>query len=789
MLAFMRKHQKYFFVIITIVIVITFSFFGTYSTLAGNSIHEETAFKTMDGQSVTRAELEEMALFLGTDADDKRLFGGVWGPNFLNDGVIRKDFLETGLAALLIQAYGKDLQGDLKNRFMKEQHYRPYAHPQAPFISSKNAWKYFAPQITTELETLQGAANPLAPSAVDARVQLFLLERRFPAPYLKQLLRYQEDQSGWVQKDPALDQHDLSLFGYHTLEDWFGTRFIRLISEFIFNAAAIAEERGYQVSKEEALADLMRNAEISFKENRSNAQLGVATGTEYLDQQLMRMRFDKPKAIKIWQRVLLFRRLFGNVGGAAFIDPTTFTIVNAHANEGVEGDLYRIPDALRFSNFADLQRFETYLDLVSKRSKEERAQLAMPKVFLTPEEVAIKAPELVQKKYELEVASISKKALEDKVSAKHTLAWELENKNWELLKKQFPELGVNQGANPDERLSSIEKLDFGTRSRVDRFAREQIVASHPEWVEEGLKQAALTPVQVNIAKKGPNAIFEGLVSADQLLALLDEAELGKESVKLQKLTFDNDHYYHIVVMNRAPHFEIMTFAEAKKGALIDQFVNQALEVSYVKVRSEDPAVYQNSDKSWKPLDQVKEKVALVHFKGVLDSIRTKLGQRKDQEKYQNLTGDRLAAYRFAGWAEDVKKILAKDPAKAEEFVHPDTKTTFSEQFKWQKQPLRITRKSDLGLAESDKLLQLGAKQWSETVLSPNGEVYFAFVTGPIGSEDGQELLQDQINRSRFLLGNDAMRSYLRTLIPLMKDKNAISFEYLHADETSIENEG
>jgi len=58
------------------------------------------------------------------------------------------------------------------------------------------------------------------------------------------------------------------LFGYHTAEDWFGPRFVKLVSEFVINSAKIAEQRGYKVSKEETLVDLMRNVETSFQQIR-----------------------------------------------------------------------------------------------------------------------------------------------------------------------------------------------------------------------------------------------------------------------------------------------------------------------------------------------------------------------------------------------------------------------------------------------------------------------------------------------------------------------------------------
>ena len=293
MLEFFRKYQRYFFLIITVVIIISFSFFGTYNTITSNPIHEQIAFKAVDGTEVTRAELEEMAIFLGTDKQDKLLFGGLWGPNFLNDGVVKNDILATGLAAILTEQYANDIQPDLYTRLEKEKRYALYVHPEAKFLNVESAWGYFAPSLKGSFDELRHSNNPISPEALNARINLYLGEKKFPAPLLRQVLRYQEKQYSWLTPDINLDRTDLSLFGYHTVEDWFGPKFMRIIAEFIINSAKIAEQKGYEVSKAETLADLRRNAEISFKENANNPNLGVANSNEYYNEQLRRLGMDQ----------------------------------------------------------------------------------------------------------------------------------------------------------------------------------------------------------------------------------------------------------------------------------------------------------------------------------------------------------------------------------------------------------------------------------------------------------------------------------------------------------------
>ena len=180
MLDFFRRNQRYFFLIITVVIVISFSFFGTYNTISESPFREQIAFKTVEGSTVTRHELDEMLLFISSDSEDKQLVGGAWGPNFLNDGVIKKDFLATGLAEVLAAAYPEELQGDLNTRFEKERRFSLYTHPQARFVGTESVWKYFAPEMSTAYNTLRVSPDPQTPEAFKARVDLYLMQRELP---------------------------------------------------------------------------------------------------------------------------------------------------------------------------------------------------------------------------------------------------------------------------------------------------------------------------------------------------------------------------------------------------------------------------------------------------------------------------------------------------------------------------------------------------------------------------------------------------------------------------------
>ena len=176
--------------------------------------------------------------------------------------------------------------------------------------------------------------------------------------------------------------------------------------------------------------------------------------------------------------------------------------------------------------------------------------------------MARRAPELVTKRYLLEWTEANKKNLQARVSLKETLNWEIEDANWKMLVKQFPELGVKNAVTSEERLNALDSLDDITRNRVEQFARAAIVDSHPEWIAQALAEAAPKKEWVAIRLKGGHDFFKGLKNNEELMQKLDQGE------KFSKVTFDNNAYYNISILEREPGLQVVTFGAAK-GPLLD----------------------------------------------------------------------------------------------------------------------------------------------------------------------------------------------------------------------------
>lgn len=792
MLEFFRKYQRYFFLVITIVTIISFSFFGTYSTLENNTWREQIAFKAINGKDMTRSDVDEMALFLATDNEDKLLYGGVWGPNFLNDGVIRKDFLETGLAQELVLAYQAELQDDLQKRLEKERKYTAYIHPQARFLSAQNVWEYFIPEMNTYFQLLRSSTNAVDPASFSARVNLFLVERKFPSPNLRQVLRYQERQYNWLNHDQALDQSDLSMFGYHTTEDWFGPSFTRLISQFIINAAILAEQKGYQVSRAEVLADLVRRTELSYQQNKDNPSLGVASPEEYLNEQLRRLNMDQARAIKIWRQVLLFRRYFHDAGQSSLADVLTYQKFNDFAQESLTLDLYQMPAEFRFGDYSTLQNFEAYLAAVSNGKRTN--SLALPDRFLTVKEVEKTYPELVQKTYLLEVAQVDTKNFSPRISLKETWNWEVEDQNWTQLKQQFPDLGMAKGETRQDRFDALDALDGITRAKVDVFARAAIVKSHPEWLEKALDEAQPKQMRIGLLIQGGKTPFNGLdtkTKREELIRLLDTASLNEEPAqgsKLSTFTGDQESYYRIKVIERAKDPEILTFAEAQNEGVLDAVKQRILERYYESNRAQSPLLYQKEDKSWKGFATVRELVTDQYFDKTLKELEQVNKEVTENSPTGSVSKDQLASLRFYPHLSRVKTELEKDPAQSATLTQaPGTgsspsikRRSLSDQWLVEKSEQQIDRSKQQKGSYAKEAFSLPLNGWSNIRSPINGELSFFQVKERGVNSEKEVAIAQQTREAQALLSADAQRILMKHVLQEIIAKKAISLAYLTA---------
>jgi len=641
MLTFLRKHQKVFFIFITIIIVVSFAFFGTFSPMAAPEdprLHQ-VAMTTYEGRAVTVKELEGLKRLLGTS------FGET--PNLLGGDFVYREFLRTKGAMQLAERHLDALKDELEEKFQKAALYQPYVHPEASFISAKNVWERFIPEMNVYLDALKDKDFK---KQLHTWLRLYVAQQKFPPEMLGRVLFFQMQQSGGkIQVDPHFSLDKVSLFGFHTLEDWLGNTFMQLIAESIFQGAALAKQKGFKVSRKEAKEDLLARMEVALIRSVPEEERKHLNRTGLYHRQLQMLGMEEGGVLHLWEQALLFSKLFEAAGKTLAFDPLFLGELTHFSQETAVLETYQLPEALRLKDFRSFLKFQYYIDAVGVKSKN---RLALPTAFLSVQEVAKKVPELVQREYHVEYAEVKKDTLVLQVPLKDTWEWELDEKHFAEIQQKFPLVAVHKAANRSERFSVLEKLEPEVRLKVDDYARQEIAHAHPEWISEALEKAPLQSVRFPLSPRGGSLPFQGIEDRKTFFELLAKAPLKSESASLGPLSAysgDGKTFYRINVLEREPHMRVIRFEEALREDILGKLLDRSLEEAYPEVRKKDPAPFEQKG-GWKPFAEVKDEVGARVYADVLKALREASGKKK-------LSLSEYSAYRFLPYMEEMRKLV------------------------------------------------------------------------------------------------------------------------------------
>jgi hypothetical protein len=748
MLDFLRKYQKYFFFVIATMVISSIVFFGTFSTFTDVAKREDKSIgKAIDGTDLKLLGLAALSRFLSSDRDDiaqGKAQGNYLPINLLNDGVVRRDLLATGIADILIRGNYDLFKAQLENKFQRTKVYRSYEHPDAPFVSAKTIWERFAPDINREWSFLQSETSSNE-ETFSHLVNLYQLQSALPSEWLRRVLVMHEQQYNWLRPDPRLRQDDLSLFGFHSLSDWFGKDFVDLMAEFIHNAAIVAEERGYLVSLEEAKGDLKRN----FAESIQRLQAAKWPIELNYKDQLRILGMDESEAAAVWRKVLLYRRYFQDLGESAFLDRLPYTEFSTLAQEKATVDLYQWPASLKMTTAVDLFSFETYLKAIAPLTKNDF--LKLPSSIFSVADVEKKTPELVGVEYKARISAVDKREASLKASLHEVWEFEIEEEVWKRLKNEFSFLQGLSGKTSEERFQILEKLGPEQRGKVDFFARRLLIDKHPEWAKESLELAEGKDTQL--------VLCNGKI---ELPHIDDPARLGslfKEILSSPESALSSLHHFETEdAVFRFENIEkisdprIKTYEEARKDGSLAKLVDRALEKDFSKVRMKLPA-----EKAAKDLFEIKEEVADLLLTDLKKAME---GDESSETPWPALIWKDLALKAkedlSANQNEDVwLKVEGENPLLA--------------QFKMERIEKEITRTAEEDWMAKEPFVML-PNQWSPVHTANDGSVLFIFLKNRISSE---EPILEQLSFGKGILAADVHRVLAEKILAKMKQKNAI----------------
>lgn len=789
MLHFFRKYQRYLFIFIAVVIVISFSFFGTHQMITSSTTVEDYSIgKAIDGSQMKKKEIDAITRFLWSDRMDLQLKEKGLMPNFFNDGVIRKDFFSTGLGVMLAEHYFESLQEGLKEKIEVHQTFRPYRHPTASFISAEVLWEQLLPSQKENLDRFLNENLEANPATFALLVDLYLGESTFPPHVLREYLMLQQKHYNWIQIDRALPQINLNLFHCHSIEDWFGSDFLNLISQFIYNTAIIAREKGYKVSKEEARVDLFRNGYLSLLSQKHSEKVDQHELGKLWRKQLLSLEMDEKRAVSVWQKVMLMRRLFEDYGHATLLDSHQYETFHSYASKTAIVDHYQLPPALHFKTFHSMLKFIFYCNAIAG---EKLHGNELPKQFAPIASIEKIYPELLQTRFLVEVAEIKKEDLAEQITLKEMWDWQLQKENFKKLQKQFPELATSKAEETDSFFTALEALSPSLRKQVDHYSRMQLIELHPNLLLSALDNQTPVVKEIAISPNGFQTTFPSIDNALELLTLFtlapikgtlepNQAALNAKS-KLETYTPDHLSYFRFRLLDKDLEKSVLTFSQANKQGILDKLLDQHLKESYESIRNTHPTLFKKTPNQWKPFEDAKQEVGKLIYQETLSAI--------DQNYLQaggHLSESRLKKldtfyprYYFYSYMKRAQKDIRQNGHKSAYLMQK----VISDQntHKLPKQPPLNTQWNLIAQSKTYKnhesspwfdqsLFAMVEKSWSSIKVSKKGELNFFQLKEKSVPEETH--LKD-IKRGREILSMEAERFLMTEILDSLKRKKAI----------------
>ncbi len=725
MMKFLRRNQKKVFLVVVIVMFMSFAFLGTQSTVSDREVEDKKIGKTVDGSPIYERDIRALMRLLSIGSSD----------------ILRTDLLETGVFSSIAEKYFGEIEGDVQERLQKARTATFYSHPQAPFLNAYEVWNRFCPQLTVHLKEVQtGSCNA---KTFLTYAKLYLDQQAFPPEMLRTILMYEQQNYSWMTPDYQLrDTRYLSLFGYQTFEEWFGSRFSDLLGKFILNIAALAKKKGYKVSQKEARADFLLMCYEAARMKALRKEVSVQDATEYMRSELLMAGVDESRAVELWRKVMLVHRFFQDIRQGVLLDPLPYQQFSSFADAKASVMVYQLPEVLRLKDFRSMLKVQYYLEAVS--SKGRQSMVDLPRQFYSVEEVEKKHPQLVISRYELEVSKVSQDDIASRFGLRQMWDFETSDAGWTLLIAEFPILNKPGSNSAEEREKILDSCEEGFRKKIDRWARRAVLKTHPEWIQEALQERPPEKVVVEIRSRGAIAPFEDIVETSLLRETLQKAAIGE----VVYVTSPNEEtHYQVRVLQKPEKKEIMTLKQALENDWLGTLLDEKLEGAFAEARKKDSAIYKAADGSWKPLSQVRDHVGAYVYADLLKMLSP-----------VSLSFEEYTSKRFEAFMIEAKKSIQKE-SDASKFLTA-TGHSLADQWILCTRHQEVKRCDTTALAKTEMFTK-SVGSWSSVVTPPGGNVSFFHL---IQRESPDSSIQEQVTMGQQLIGQDVTRQIIQTLL-------------------------
>lgn len=576
MLGFLKKYQKIFFVFVALLVGTSVMFVGLLPKNL-SSAGDRTLFKTVTGKKVKQSHYDGLKALLTTNNGELLIYGQNLGMNFFPEDVFTQNIVEPKLIGLIAEKKKDELQKFWLEQQAREKHYKPYSHPQMSNVSAESIWLKHAPRIPELLKQIQAEQDPS--KLFSLRSELFLEENNFSPFALWQFLSEKQSQYQWVQKDEAMAPFAISLFGYRSLQDWFGEKMMDYVCQFVLQVSSMAKQKGYQASYKEAESSLLKLNDLCFKQLQFLGLKEFSDSTSYFQAKLNRLGMNRMQMISLWREVLTFQNFLNEAAHSVLLDDLTLNDFEQYATEQVEVCRYQPPEYLKFKSLNDLAKFETYLTALGKPTGEIGLNFVMKPI----EELEKDFPQLIEQSVDIEYKEMDVNQATISVSVQDIWNWKVDPKNCQELVARFPKLKVDEKMSIRDYQAAFDDVDYFTQMQIDQHIRQQLLKQDENWLALALEKTQNKKDIFKARRSGYKLPFKGLeLSSKKQKFLKQFFEAGEASKFVEPVTFDDVHFYQIISVNALEDPKLVSYQDLLLDKTAEKMLHQTLIKAHKK---------------------------------------------------------------------------------------------------------------------------------------------------------------------------------------------------------------
>lgn len=574
MLSILKKYQKFIFIVIAFFICISVMFMGILPKSMA-SISDPILFHTVSGKKIKRSHYEGLKALLTTNNGEAILYGQNLGMHFFPEDVFTQNLIKPKLLYLIAEKKQAELQEFWKAQHDKEVHYKPYAHPEATFISAESIWIKHAPQIPDLLKKMKAETD--LKKIFELRTELFLEENQFSPFALWRFLSEQQSQYQWMGPDEQMIPLSLSLFNYRSFQDWFGDKMIDYVCQFILHTSSVAKERGYGASYKEAEEHLVQLNQRSFDQIQFLGLKEFPDATSYFNAKLARLGMNKMQMVAIWREVLTFQNFFNEASHAAMLDNFTTNDFEHFASEQVEINKYLPPAPLHFKSLTELAKFEAYLQALGKSADDLRLDFTMNSL----DEIEKNYPQLIEQNVEMAFKEVDAHGAAVIISVQDIWNWKANRDHTTELVARFPKLKLDHTMSDEEYMAAFDELDYFTNMQIDQHVRQILLKNNDEWLAKAYENAPLVKGVYCVRKNGQKLPFKGLdLSAKKEEFLKNFFTMAQNASDNNgapiTISFDDRYYYQIQKIHAKDEAKLVDYQNLVSDKTAEKLLHQVL---------------------------------------------------------------------------------------------------------------------------------------------------------------------------------------------------------------------